>query len=161
MKNNELSLFPELTRSKMVNVSFGSNTPIVNTKYFFDYDLELKESKTVGVQFNPGDTTLYNKPSTAIGGEPIYLTSSEQGLYINLVDKDNNVVVENLPLNALYRLLYTPGQTGVAQSNSIITRKFDVEIDWAKSYVIWYASPGVIDGEFVSLTIYYKRKIQK
>ena len=158
MKNNELSLFPELTRSKMIKTSFGTNSPVASKKYFFDYDLELKESKTVGIQFNPGDTQLYQQPSSQ--PQPLYPTDAILGCYLNLVDRDNNVVVENMPLKSLWNFFYSRGQNGVASPLSILTRKFNVEIDWAKSYVIFYEAPGAIDGEFVSLTVYYKRKIQ-
>jgi len=158
MKNNELSLLPELTRSKNVVVNFGTTTPTINVKYFFNYDLELKESKTVGVFFNASNKTILTK---LIDITPITTVDALNSCYINLVDKDNNVVVENLPLNALFQYLYTQGQLSVSPTAPMVIKKFNVEIDWARSYVVFYATPGTLNGNCVSLQVYYKRKIQK
>jgi len=159
MNNNDLSLFPELTRSKMLTVNFGTNSPTINKKYFFDYDLELRESKTVGVFWNPFFTNLIYKFQNFI-----CLTTNDalNSCYVNLVDKDNNVVVHDMPLNALFRPFYSKGSNAeISLNNGFFIKKFNVEIDWAKSYVIFYANPGALSGQLVPLTIYYKRKIQK
>lgn len=154
----DLSLLPNLTRSKMVTVNFGSNTPKQNVKYFFNYDLEVKESKTVGIIFNTNGSHLIYKFDNVIG---LTYADALNSCYINLVDKDNNTVCENLPLNALFRYLYAKGSfRETSMDNAFSIRKFNTEIDWAKSYVIFYDSPGTLSGAILPLTIYYKRKIK-
>jgi hypothetical protein len=157
MNTTSLSLLPDLTRSKMLYINLGTNQPLVNVKYFFEYDLELKESKTTGILFNPFGTQFIRKFAGYIC---ITQADALQNCYINLVDKDNNVVVENMPLNALYRNLYSQGMLTHSVNKAVVIRKFNTEIDWAKSYVIFTSTTSALSGQIIPLTIYYKRKIK-
>lgn len=159
MKNVELSLLPNLTRSKLMTVNFGTTTPTINQKYFFDYDLEVKDSKTVGIYLNQSTNATLNKIN---GLTPVTPVDCLKSLYVTLVDKDNNNVVENMPLNALARIFYSQGsfRPNTFFPESKVIRKFDVEIDWARSYVVFYDTPGTLTGTVVPFTVYYKRKIQ-
>jgi hypothetical protein len=154
----DLSLSPELTRSKMVSVDFGTNTPKANVKYFFDYDLELKESKTVGVYFNVNGSLMIYKFQNKI---TLNYVDATFYAYVNLVDKDNNTVVQDMPLNAFNRNLFSVGSfQNIGMTRGFLFPKFNTEIDWAKSYIIFYQSPGTLSGQIVPLTVYYKRKIK-
>lgn len=134
-----LTPYPTISFSKQVSIKFpnGFDGPLGN--FFFDFDPEISRSKLTGICFVP---FTMNDQSGAI------TVNTARYIYITLVDHNNERIVDNLPLNALY----TRNSRG-----NIYLRRFSNRISLENSFV---TINGTIEaGENIYFTVYVNPNI--
>jgi hypothetical protein len=134
-----LTPYPTISFSKQVSIKFpnGFDGPLGN--FFFDFDPEITRSKLTGICFVPN--TLNSGPNSIT-------VETAKYIYITLVDHNNERIVDNLPLNALYTL---------NSSGNIILRRFSNRISLENSFV---TINGTLEsGENIYFTVYVNPNI--
>lgn len=140
-----LSRFPTITVSKTIIVEYPNQN--LKSQTFFDYDNTIDKSKLKGLRIE------YSANSGQIGSAPTPPTSLNYlatnffpvtgnlqyvadpivcSLFgITLVDTNNNLILQNYPLNGLNNPTY--GLFGTPNTNYI--RRFNADINLSKSYI--------------------------
>lgn len=135
-----LTPYPTIKYAKDVKINIPSNAPSVPLgDYFFNFDAEINNAKLTGICFVP---LTMNSAANSCSVEQAKV------VYITLVDKNNQRIVDKLPINALYTL---------NASGNIILRRFANKISLENSFV-------TINGDDLSnvnihFTFYYNPNI--
>lgn len=162
-----LSKFPTIVRAKNIGIQFLPE--YYSSQVFFNYDYEIENSilKGVRLEYNADGVSGTVPPPYSLnfdtqtvapykflqfGLQP--LTAVYFGL--TLVDRNNNLILQNYPLNALNN------PTTGANANTNFIRRFNTEIDLQKSFVSLIDKTLIptfaTDAVYINFTFYYKPK---
>lgn len=163
-----LSRFPTIVCCKTIILEFPFQN--LRSQTFFNFDAEIDKSILKGIRIEyAGNSTQI--PATAVppksmdyqasnffsysGGSQFVCAPFICGYFgITLVDKKNNNVLQNYPLNGL-------NNPNEITPNTNYIRRFNTEIDFSKSYISLLDKTITIIGQpyyYFSLTFYYKPK---
>jgi hypothetical protein len=138
-----LTPYPTIKFAKEVNINIPTgypNNPVGNV--FFDYDAEISNSKLTGICFVP--LTMNNN----FNGLSLSIEQAKS-VYITLVNRNNERIIDSLPLNALYTL---------NSAGNIILRRFSTHISLENSFVTFTGDQD-ISGNVIVFTFYYNPNI--
>lgn len=134
-----LTPYPTIKFAKEVSIKFPDGYNGTSGNFYFDFDAEISRSKLTGICFVP---FTMNQSVGAI------TENSAKHIFITLVDHNNERIVDNLPLLALYTL---------NSSGNIILRRFSNRISLEKSFVT--VSTELEAGENIYFTMYFNPNI--
>ena len=143
-----LNLTPYPTIKFVKNVSVIIPTGSVSVgNYYFDFDAEINNSKLTGILFVPNTMAVVRVPN--FNGANISTSGAiDSSATITLVDKNNERIVDALPLMSLYTL---------NSSGNIILRRFSNRVSLQNSFVT--CKSDVIAGASICFNFYYNPNI--
>lgn len=150
----------------IINLFNDPNSSNQFAKYYFDEYPELNNKKIVGIKFNAGTIGglyegedfqgVYNSLDNNIGQNSGYVDNLGYArfLFLNLYDRENNLIIQNYPLVNLCQNFVTYDQYN---RGKIIP--FDVYLNLKRSYIFSsQVYTGPTQESTVSLTFYYLDK---
>lgn len=163
-----LSKFPTITVAKTITLGYNQSNSA--SQVFFNFDYAIDNSILKGIRFEFGDNSasgvITPTPPASIRYNPLNFYSNNPsvagvviGSYfgITLVDKKNNIILNNYPINGL-------NNPDLSLPNTNFIRRFNSEIDLSKSFISLIdktQAPLIFvffDQWNLSFTFYYKPK---
>lgn len=162
-----LSKFPTITVAKTIILEF----PYINlsSQTFFDYDETIENSilKGIRIEYSGNSTQIpaTQVPPKSLDYFPSSFFGSKPNQFVNapficayfgltLVDKNNNNILQNYPLNGL-------NNPNEITPNTNFIRRFNSSINFSKSYISLLDKTISIVGNpyyYFAFTFYYKPK---
>ena len=125
-----------MQKQVVLTTIFFNNTGVLNRKFYFQPDDEISKNTLRAITIPKTDVEIVGAPGQW-GGPARALTATElKGIFITLVDKDGNELIQNLPASACFiRPVKGMGK---------IPCRFFSNVDMHKSYITSMLDPSIL-----------------